>query len=664
MSNSGSSNPDHKLPVQTGVGGMKMAETMFGDGVKVVSATYTGDAVAGGIFSHGDEVSPGVVPAKEGVILSTGRAADFTNATGAYNQSASRSTDTAGVDNDARMNAIAGVTTFDGAFLTTQFTSTGSELTMQLVFSSEEYLEWVKSGYNDAVGIWVNGKQAQLALGAGDISIDNINTTSNPNLFLNNASGLYNTEMDGATVVLTLKATVNVGAVNTLVIGIADAGDAIYDSTLMIVADSVQSALVAHDDLVTVTAKGWGAVDLMANDMTAGRQGVHIAELNGHKVVGGGHITLGTGETLTLNADGTVRVDGTTHLDPVTFTYQIADASGTTDTAYVTLTANPVDGTAGDDLMAEGYHDAQGNTIDGGDGASEVILGYAGNDKITAGLGDDDVYGGTGHDFIRAGAGNDLLDGGEGNDVLDGGTGADRMLGGAGNDVYYIDNAGDAMVETGGYDKVISSLSHTLATGFEELWLKAGSLAKDATGNAAANKIVGNAQDNVIRGLDGHDQLWGAEGNDLIYGGAAGDLLWAGAGSDRVYGEDGSDKLYGGAGSDALYGGAGADMLQAGSDGDSLWGDAGNDLLLGGEGHDHFLFATGSGVDRIKDFVLGSDQITLDGIATASVTLTHRGTWLSVEWGTSDRIYLSHIEAGAVVTTETLGIGFGLDHFG
>lgn len=660
---SGSS--DHKLPVQTGVGGSKMADTMFGDGIKVVKATYTGDTLSGGIYSKGSEISPGVVPANEGVILSTGKAADFTNATGAYNKSASTSTDTNGIDNDARMNAIAGVKTFDGAFLTTEFTSTGNELTMQLVFSSEEYLEWVKSGYNDAVGIWVNGKQAQLALGGGDISIDNINTTTNPNLFLNNTSGLYNTEMDGATVVLTLKAAVNVGTVNTLVIGIADAGDAAYDSTLMIVADSVQSALVAHDDLLTLTAKGHGTVDLLANDMTVGRREVHITALNGHAITVGSHVVLATGETLTLNADGTIDVDGTLHSDPVTFTYQITDKDGVSDTAFVTLVEDAVDGTAGNDAMAIGYIDAQGNQIDGKDGASEVIMGYAGDDKITAGLGNDDIYGGAGNDFVRAGDGNDLLNGGDGNDVLDGGTGNDTMDGGAGNDVLYIDSATDVVIEAanGGYDKVISTLSHTLGSNFEELWLKEGSLAQDGIGNALANKIIGNALDNLITGFAGYDQLSGYDGNDVIYGGLGNDLIFGGQGADKLYGDDGADKLYGGTGADSLYGGAGADSLEAGSDGDVLYGEAGNDNLTGGAGHDHFVFATGSGIDRIKDFALGSDQIMLDGIDASQVKVTHRGASLWVQWGTGDKIILNHIDPHATVTAETLGIGFGFDHF-
>lgn len=646
-----------KLPVVTGVGGAVMADTMFGDGIVVTKATYTGDALSGGIFSNGWGVSPTVVPADAGVILSTGRASDFTNATGAYNQTGNRSTDTAGIDGDARMNGIAGVKTFDGAFLTTEFTSTGDELTMQLVFSSEEYLEWVNSGYNDAVGIWVNGVQAQLALGGGDISIDNINTTSNPNLFLNNTKGAYNTEMDGATVVLTLKASVKVGAVNTLVIGIADAGDTAYDSTLMVVANSVQSALIAHDDQVLVTAKGVGRVDLVANDMTAGRSGVHVTALNGQQVAAGGSVVLKTGEVLTLNADGSVGVVATAQTAPATFSYQITDAAGTTDTAFVTVIANPVDGTEGSDAMGQGFSDAQGNMIDGGDGLSEVILGKGGNDKITAGQGDDDIYGGTGHDFMRAGDGNDLLDGGEGNDVLDGGAGADRMVGGAGNDVFYIHSAQDQAVEaaTGGYDKIITTLSHTMASGFEELWLRAA--AQQGTGNAAANKIVGNDIANAINGLGAADQLWGGAGADSLAGGLGQDLLFGGVGGDVLWGDDGSDKLYGEDDADSLFGGAGSDSITAGAGDDTLTGDGGNDLLLGGEGADLFVFATAGGTDRIKDFALGSDSIAIAGITAGSVEISQHGSQLWLQWGTADKVILCRFDAPDDLTPQMLGIG-------
>ena len=95
---------------------------------------------------------------------------------------------------------------------------------MQISFSSEEYLEYVGTGFNDAVGVWVNGVKATLTVGTGDISINNINPGSNGNLYVDNANDGFNTEMDGFTVTLTLKAPVNAGQVNTIKIGIADGG--------------------------------------------------------------------------------------------------------------------------------------------------------------------------------------------------------------------------------------------------------------------------------------------------------------------------------------------------------------------------------------------------------------------------------------------------------
>lgn len=634
--------PASLLPVATDVTALKMAETMFGDGITVVSATYTGDPLSAGIYAGGTKVAHDVVPSDSGVILSTGRAAQFTNATGEANQSAQRSTDTKGIDGNAEMNAIAGVATYDAAFFDAEFIPVGDTLTMRMVFASEEYLEWVKTGYNDAVGIWVNGEKVTLSIGDGDISIDNINTTSNANLFRDNGKDLYNTEMDGLTLVLTLKAAVVPGKVNTIRIGIADAGDAVYDSALLIVADSVQTALIAQDDAVGVTAKGTAQVALLDNDTMTGRKGVVISHLNDIAVSVGKTITLPTGETLCLNADNTVTVGATNATTPVTFSYTITDATGTADTAFVTVKPSPVDGTEGHDQMAVNYRDAEGNTIDGADGLAEAIFGYGGDDKITAGLGDDDIYGGSGHDFVRAGAGNDLIDGGAGNDVLDGQAGGDRMAGGEGDDVYYIDSAADIVTEgaNGGNDKVISDLSFTLSATFEELWLREGSAATTGTGNAAANKIVGNAQANVLTGMNGNDQLFGEAGEDQLFGGAGADVLWGGAGTDRLWGEDGNDKLYGGAGADQLFGGAGNDSLTAGSAGSRIDGGAGNDVLGGGSGADLFVFATGAGRDNVVDFTVGQDKLVMDGIAADLVRVTMTETQAKVSWGTTDIITL------------------------
>ena len=625
------------LPVTTNVSALTMAETMFGDGITIISATYTGDPRSAGIYANGTTISPGVVPSDAGVILSTGIASQFTTYAAANTSAGFVSTNTQGVENATEMNGIAGASTHDGAFFDATFVPEGDMLTMRLVFASEEYLEWVNSGFNDAVGIWVNGQKIELALGNGDISIDNINTTSNPNLFVNNASGSLNTAMDGLTVVLTLKAPVMAGYPNTIHVGIADAGDSVYDSSILIVADSVQTALIAVDDTVNVTGYGEKTVWLSANDITTGRNGVQVTHLNNVAVTTNQTVTLTTGDMLRLNADGSVTILSAGVSNPVTFTYTISDDSGTVDTAFVTVIPDAVDGTSGNDQMHVGYTDADGNMIDGSDGASEAIYGYGGNDKITAGEGDDVIDGGDGDDFMRAGAGDDLVKGGAGNDVLDGQSGADTMDGGLGNDVYWLDNAGDVITETngGGYDKVLSQLSHSLLDGFEELWLIEGSAATTGTGNALANKIVGNANANLLTGGNGADTLFGEDGDDQLFGGDGNDHLHAGSGSDTLDGGAGKDKLYGSTGGDALYGGADADQLTAGSDGDILSGGAGNDLLSGGTGADVFVFAADGSRDTVKNFTLGIDTIDLGELQALSLRVTGATAFLQIDATTS-----------------------------
>lgn len=327
-----------RLPVDTSANAMQMAETMFGSGIKIVDASYSGDPLSSGIYSKGLTVAPGVTPSDSGVILSTGRASNFTNASGEANQTASRSTDTKGVDNDQDLNDIAGVKTFDAAIFKADFVPDGSVLTMQISFSSEEYLEYVGSGFNDAVGIWVNGQKAELTVGNGDISINNINPTSNGNLYVDNAKDQFNTEMDGFTVTLTLKAPVNPGVVNTIKIGIADGGDAVYDSNLLIAADSVQTAVVAEDDSFVVKRGDEVVVDLLGNDGNAASGTLTITKINGIPVSAGQMITLPSGLDLVVNADGTITIltDATDPYGEANFSYEVTGGGFITDVGFVT----------------------------------------------------------------------------------------------------------------------------------------------------------------------------------------------------------------------------------------------------------------------------------------------------------------------------------------
>ncbi|WP_243370405.1 calcium-binding protein [Microvirga solisilvae] len=107
--------------------------------------------------------------------------------------------------------------------------------------------------------------------------------------------------------------------------------------------------------------------------------------------------------------------------------------------------------------------------------------------------------------------------GNEANNVINGLTGADYMAGGRGNDVYYIHDASDRVVETstGGVDTVYSYVSCNLANYVENLY-GAGSSAINLTGNTLANVIKGNSGNNKINGYTGKDVLYGGSGKDIF----------------------------------------------------------------------------------------------------------------------------------------------------
>ena len=170
-----------ELPVDTNATAEDMANEMFGDGIEIVSASYTGNTAASGVFSDGNASAPGISPSDTGVILSTGNAASITNSSGDANVSSGTTTNH-GLAGDSDLDALSGQTTFDAAIFEATFVPEGSTLTLQVVFSSEEYLEYVNSGFNDAVGVWVNGQPAELQVGSGNISINDINDQTNQNL--------------------------------------------------------------------------------------------------------------------------------------------------------------------------------------------------------------------------------------------------------------------------------------------------------------------------------------------------------------------------------------------------------------------------------------------------------------------------------------------------
>jgi hypothetical protein len=329
-----------ELTYQTNASALAMANAIFGEGTTVNSATYSGPSASSAIYSNGG-LSTGVVPSETGVILSTGNAASFTQSSGDPNRSTGTSTDTSGTNNNAQFNAIAGTNTYDAVWLDIDFTPTGDTMTMSFVFASEEYPEYINSQFNDVVGVWVNGTHIPITVGNGVTSVNNINGSTQQNLFINNTTDGYNTEMDGFTVTLTLTMPVNAGMVNSIRIGVADAGDSSYDSNLLIAANSVQTVLVAMDDSVNLNPFGTKTIDVLGNDISGPGASLVITHINNVAVSAGSTVTLPSGQQITLNANGTFTLVGDGQLETKTFTYTIQDGLGNSDVGFVTINSIP-----------------------------------------------------------------------------------------------------------------------------------------------------------------------------------------------------------------------------------------------------------------------------------------------------------------------------------
>ncbi|MDX2158537.1 MAG: calcium-binding protein [Hyphomicrobiaceae bacterium] len=250
-----------------------------------------------------------------------------------------------------------------------------------------------------------------------------------------------------------------------------------------------------------------------------------------------------------------------------------------------------------------------------------------------------DFRGDAGASFVQAGAGADSLAGGGGNDTLVGGAGGDRMDGGTGHDTFYIDQAGDLVVEAAGQgtDRVHTTISKALFANVESLILDGGS-SINGSGNALANTLIGNAGANVLDGRAGADRLFGHGGNDTYILDNVGDVVGevAGNGTDTVKSTityalgDNVEKLLllgatnidgtGNGLDNVLVGNNGANRLDGGLGVDNLTGGLGSDTLTGGLGNDRFLYtstadsgASSAARDRIVDFTAG-DRIWLNAI--------------------------------------------------
>jgi Ca2+-binding RTX toxin-like protein len=117
-----------------------------------------------------------------------------------------------------------------------------------------------------------------------------------------------------------------------------------------------------------------------------------------------------------------------------------------------------------------------------------------------------------------------VLYGNDGNNQLNGLAGADMLIGGKGDDIYFVDNVGDRIVEAAneGSEIVYSSVDLSLGEQHVEKIALSGSNNLNATGSSFNEKIVGNTGSNELHGNAGNDVLVGGFGRDALYGDASG----------------------------------------------------------------------------------------------------------------------------------------------
>ena len=224
-------------------------------GVTASNVTFTGDSNAVGTFTGGNTTNLGI---NDGIILTTG----VINGTPAISDSvgkfANTYNNTAG---DPLLTSLISIApTFDASVLEFDLVPVGNVLEFQYVFASEEYPEFVGSGFNDIFGFFISGPNptggnyaneniALIPVSGATVCINNVNSTTNSTYFVDNqALGGTSIVFDGFTTVLIAHASVIPSTPYHLKMAIADVADGMFDSGIFLKAQSMKSYMITGID--------------------------------------------------------------------------------------------------------------------------------------------------------------------------------------------------------------------------------------------------------------------------------------------------------------------------------------------------------------------------------------------------------------------------------
>jgi len=216
------------------------------------NATLSGAAGASGTYMNAE------FGENQGVILSTGAAAE---AAGPNSSMATTTVNETPGDDDLEL--LADKSTNDAVSLSADFVAEGSTISFSYLFASEDYDAYVCSPFSDVMAVFVDGgvydnqnvalvPNTDLPVTSNTINDGNTGGVwdedgcpegglDNAALYVDNEDG-PNYEYNGRTVVLNAEVAVIPGETYTMRWVIADGGDALFDSALMLEAGSLSSS--------------------------------------------------------------------------------------------------------------------------------------------------------------------------------------------------------------------------------------------------------------------------------------------------------------------------------------------------------------------------------------------------------------------------------------
>ena len=218
-----------------------------GIGLTITNMTVTGAPSSFGFYSGSSNMAFG-----SGVIMSTGIVDSTINSAASVFLNTDNSK-----PGDALLDVISGAPTFDACSIEFDCVPTNSNLLFDFSFGSEEYNEFVNVGVNDVFAIFVSGANpaggnytnVNFALIPSTTIPVSINTVNNGNgagpcmncaYFIDNYNGT-SVAYDAFTTGLQGLVQVVPGQTYHFKIAIADAGDGIFDSSVMFLTNSFKS---------------------------------------------------------------------------------------------------------------------------------------------------------------------------------------------------------------------------------------------------------------------------------------------------------------------------------------------------------------------------------------------------------------------------------------